>query len=182
MGPSFDQPHHLIEKCKKALLEVKHQDQWTDQALADLVAGMERSTVNALTSREERLAGPNALGYYLALAKELWERGNSRLVDVIRPPGIYDAHRNPSHRPDGKIEDEVADGTEALTRLRVAYNSGDPEAMSDARKEMRMVEERAEQEEARLRETISGATELTVEAGRDGQSADVTCQMKQPAE
>ncbi len=167
MSPDFDQPHHLIDQCREALLKVKHSDGWTDQALADLVAGMSRATVNSLTSDETRLGGPNALGYYLSLAKELWSRGNSRLVDVIRPPGVYDAYREPSHRPNGEIDDEVGDGMEALSRLRVGYNAGDPESMAEARKELRMVEERAEQEEAQLRERMAGAT--TLEVPGDGQ-------------
>lgn len=158
--PKFSLPQHHIEQAQEALLAVKQLDGWTDEALGDLI-GVSRQKINQLCNDWTRLASDtSALGIIDALRAELWKRGNTRMVEYLRPEGVVFATRENGLDANAVIDDECADGQEALAKARCAHRAGDPNGIAEAREKLRSVEKRIEKEEALLRQRVSGATVL----------------------
>ena len=158
----FSLPDHMEASIREALLKLKHCDGYTDRALSSMVPGASRATINKLTSDETFLHAPQALGIVYALASALWEEGNTRLVDVMKPQDVVFATRETAHLAADGRPDEALKGHNAWTDWYRAFKSQDAEAMAQVRERLRDLEKAAENEEALIRQNGSGATQVTL--------------------
>ena len=149
----YSHTRHMAGRIHEALLALYHEDGLTVPMMARL-AGCSQSLVYQWLSGQNNPRGD----YLFALASRLaHEMGNYRLIRILLPPGtrIVDERSEHVPGPNGSIEDEITDATLVLAEATTAYRGLNPDALAEARHQLRLIERRIEQEELQLRSTRS---------------------------
>jgi len=144
----YSHTRHMAGRIHEALLALYHEDELSVPTIARL-AGCSQSLVYQWLSGRNNPRGD----YLFALASRLaHEMGNYRLIRILLPPGArIVASQEDIPAPNGTIDDEIADATLVLAEATTAYRGLNPDALAEARNQLRLIERRIEQEELQLR-------------------------------
>lgn len=146
-------PDSMATAIHAALMKLRYEDEIPVATIARL-AGCSESLVYTWSDGEACAKAPAR--YISSLAAALaQEFHNFRLVNLLLPMGSRVVVGSVGAEVDGRVDDEVTDGTIALAQLAAAHRGRDPEAMAEARRLAQTILKRVEGEEALLRQQLS---------------------------
>lgn len=154
MSLRFSQSDYMADKLHQAFMDVRYKDDVPVSVVAE-VSGLSESQIYTWSNRDE---------FDKAKAKHLWTmaRGlaerirNYRMIQALLPVGDRIVTSSETPAADGRIEDEVADGTVLLGQVAMAFRGGDADGLRRACEGLQALTRRIDQEGAGLRETTNG--------------------------
>lgn len=143
----FSHADYMAQQIHKLLVILRTE--YPVKMLADMMGGSASLLYSWSDSADDAKAK-----YILALASGLAEIGDYRMINIILPVGDKIWSEKNQELANGSVLDELADGVNALDRSTLAHRGHNPDEIAGARKLLRQVEQRLEQEEMLLRQQI----------------------------
>lgn len=145
----FSHADYMAEQIHKIMLQLRAE--YPVKMLADL-AGCSASLIYSWSESADDAKAK----YILALAAQLADRGDYRWILMLLPAGARVVSGKRTYQVNGSCDDEVTDGTIALAQASLSHRGRNPDQIAEARRALREVEHRLEEEEINLRAQLAG--------------------------